>query len=106
MVLLARNGNVRFERITDVRLARFVEASPAMSCIYALTGGELDRLEIIKRIDRKELTQTRAADLLSLSVRHVRRLLRAFQASGPSGLISKRRGKPSNRALHRLRLTR
>jgi transposase len=60
---------------------------------------ELTRLEVIQRVKRKTLKQRQAAELLSLSVRQVKRLCRAYQAGGAAGLISKRRGQPSNNRL-------
>ena len=38
--------------------------------------------------------------MLGISERHVKRLLRAYRQSGAEGLISKRRGKPSNNRLN------
>jgi hypothetical protein len=60
---------------------------------------ELTRLEVIQRVKRKRLKQGQAAELLSLSVRQVKRLCKAYQGSGAAGLISKRRGQPSNNRL-------
>lgn len=60
---------------------------------------ELTRLEVIQRVKRKTLKQRQAAELLSISVRHVKRLCKTYQASGAAGLISKRRGQPSNNRL-------
>jgi transposase len=60
---------------------------------------ELSRLEVIQRVCRKTLTQRRAADLLALSVRQIKRLCRAYRREGAAALASKRRGRPSN---HRL----
>jgi transposase len=60
---------------------------------------ELSRLEVIQRIKRKTLKQRQAAELLSISVRQVKRLCKAYQVSGAAGLISKRRGQPSNNRL-------
>lgn len=60
---------------------------------------ELTRLEVIQRVKRKTLKQRQAAELLSLSVRQVKRLCKAYQVSGAGGLISKRRGQPSNNRL-------
>jgi len=57
---------------------------------------ELTRLEIIQRVKRKTLKQRQAAELLSLSVRQVKRLCKAYQRAGATGLISKRRGRPGN----------
>jgi transposase len=62
---------------------------------------ELSRLEVIQCVCRKSLTQRRAADLLALSVRQVKRLCRAYKRGGAAAFISKRRGRPSN---NRLRL--
>ena len=60
---------------------------------------ELTRLEVIQRVRRKTLKQRQAAELLSLSVRQVKRLCKAYQASGATGLVSKQRGRPSNNRL-------
>src|SRR5829696_3061711 len=60
---------------------------------------ELTRLEVIQRVKRKTLTQHQAAELLSLSVRQIKRLCKAYQSTGTAGLISKRRGRPSNNHL-------
>ena len=60
---------------------------------------ELTRLEVIQRVKRKTLKQHQAAELLSVSVRQVKRLCKAYQTAGAAGLISKQRGRPSN---HRL----
>ena len=60
---------------------------------------ELTRLEVVQRVKRKTLKQREAAELLSLSVRQVKRLCKAYQADEAAGLISKRRGRPSNNRL-------
>jgi transposase len=60
---------------------------------------ELTRLEVIQRVKRKTFKQRQAAELLSLSVRQVKRLCKAYQTSGATGLVSKRRGQPSNNRL-------
>ena len=60
---------------------------------------ELTRLEVIQRVKRKTLKQRQAAELLSVSVRQVKRLCKAYQTKGAAGLISKRRGRPSNNRL-------
>ena len=51
-----------------------------------LTMGELDRLQIMTRLAERRLTRRRAAALLGLSERQVRRLYRAFQREGAAGL--------------------
>jgi transposase len=60
---------------------------------------ELTRLEVIQRVKRKTLKQRQAAEQLSISVRQVKRLCKTYQATGAAGLISKRRGQPSNNRL-------
>lgn len=41
----------------------------------------------------------RTAERLGLSVRQIERLCRRYEATGPAGLVSARRGRPSNREL-------
>jgi transposase len=64
-----------------------------------MSNREITRLEAMQRIKDKRLTQKEAARMLSLSVRQIKRLYRAYKAQGARGLVSQRRGKPSN---HRL----
>ncbi len=64
-----------------------------------LSRKELDRLQIMTRIAEKRLTRTRAAELLRMSERQVRRLYAAYQARGAAGLASAKRGRPSHRQL-------
>ena len=61
---------------------------------------ELNYLEIIASVDKKSLTQTQAADSLSLTSRQIRRLLKRYRNQVPIGLISKKRGVTGN---HRLK---
>jgi transposase len=67
--------------------------------LLPMSHRELTRLEVIQRVKRKTLKQRQAAELLSISVRQVKRLCKAYQASGAAGLISKRRNQPSNNRL-------
>jgi len=53
----------------------------------------------MSRIKDKRLTQKEAARMLNLSIRQVKRLYQAYRTKGAQGLVSRRRGKPSN---HRL----
>ncbi len=64
-----------------------------------MSAKELDRLEIIDRVVERRLTQRAAAARLGLSLRHVERLCRAFRQHGATGLVSRKRGRPSNRKL-------
>jgi hypothetical protein len=60
---------------------------------------ELVRYYLLSQVLAKQLNQVRAAQLLELSDRQVRNLLKALKANGPEGIISKKRGKTSNRTL-------
>ena len=70
-----------------------------MEPLLPMSQRELTRLEVIQRVKRKTLKQRQAAELLSLSVRQVKRLCKAYRSDGAAGLISKRRGQPSNNRL-------
>ena len=70
-----------------------------MAETVGLTMGELDRLQVLTRIAERRLTRRKAAALLRLSERQVRRLYGAFRRRGAAGLASRRRGRPSNRRL-------
>ncbi len=65
--------------------------------VRLMSDGELTRLEVLRDLDQRRLTTPAAAQLLGLERRQVYRLLKAYRAEGGSGLISKRRGCPSNR---------
>jgi transposase len=64
-----------------------------------MSNREITRLEVMQRLKEKRLKQKQAAEMLGLSVRQVKRLYRSYRKKGAQGLVSKRRGKPSN---HRL----
>ena len=60
---------------------------------------ELSRLEVMQRLIEKRMCQKEAASVLGVSIRHVKRLLSRYRRDGAQGLISKRRGRPSNNRL-------
>ena len=64
-----------------------------------MSNHEITRLEVMQRLKDKRLTQKEAARMLGISTRQVKRLWRAYRKKGAKGLVSARRGKPSN---HRL----
>jgi transposase len=70
-----------------------------MEELWTMSTKELDRALVMARLIERSLSQQAAANMLQVTVRQVRRLLRAFEAQGVSALASKRRGKPSNRRL-------
>ena len=57
------------------------------------------RLDAMRRIKRKELTVTAAAEMMDLSLRQARRIWKRFAAIGDAGLIHQLRGRASNRRL-------
>jgi winged helix-turn helix protein len=65
--------------------------------IRLMSDGELSRLEVLRDLDQRRLTTAAAGQLLGLERRQVFRLLKAYRIGGPTGLISKRRGRRSNR---------
>jgi hypothetical protein len=65
--------------------------------LLLMSKTELSRAEILYQVCEDKITLTAAAGLLHLSRRQATRLLAAYRAQGPSGLISRKRGKPSNR---------
>jgi transposase len=67
--------------------------------IVKMSGKELRRLQVIRHVIEKTLTQVRAAALLGLTDRQVRRLVRRVQREGDGALAHRRRGQPSNRRL-------
>ena len=67
-----------------------------MDKLLTMSTKEVTRMEVMQRLEKETLKQQEAAKILGISIRHVKRLLRAYRRTGAAGLISKRRGKPSN----------
>lgn len=59
----------------------------------------LNRLDVINRLLRRNITGSYAAELLKISIRQVWRLKEAVQLNGPSGLLHGNKGKQSNRRI-------
>ena len=68
-----------------------------MEELLTMSNKELDRAGVMSRLVERRLSQVAAAETLGVGIRQVRRLLRAYEAKGAASLVSKRRGKPSNR---------
>jgi hypothetical protein len=62
-----------------------------------MSDKELSRLEVLRDLDHRRLTAAAASELLGLGRRQTLRLLKAYRTIGVYGLISKQRGRPSNR---------
>jgi transposase len=67
--------------------------------LVQMSRRELDRKRLLDRILDRLLPQKDASKQMGLSGRHVRRLMRRYKEQGAPGLVSQRRGKPSNRKL-------
>lgn len=59
---------------------------------------EIDALKIYQQLDSRTLKQKQAAVMLGITTRQIRSNLKAYKRDGPIALVSKRRGKRSNRA--------
>ncbi|MCC6641924.1 MAG: helix-turn-helix domain-containing protein [Deltaproteobacteria bacterium] len=66
---------------------------------WTMSAKELDRLEVLGRVIERRLTQRQATEQLGLSLRQVERLCGALRRDGAAGLVSGKRGRPSNRKL-------
>jgi transposase len=64
-----------------------------------MTQRERDRLVVLKKAQKKLITQKQAATELQLTERQVRRLLRQLKAQGDKAVMHALRGRPSNRKL-------
>ena len=67
--------------------------------LLSMSKEELSRLEVMEQLQEKRMGQRTAAEILGVSVRHVKRLLRSYRSEGAAGLVSKQRGQPSHHQL-------
>ena len=65
--------------------------------VLKMSKRELDRAETLQRVCDRGLSVTDAAEAMNVTRRHAARLLGAYRLQGTAGLMSKRRGRPSNR---------
>jgi hypothetical protein len=61
--------------------------------------GELKRLHVIRKVLERVIKQVEAAEILSLSGRQIRRIVKRIKMEGDRGVIHKSRGRPSNRGI-------
>jgi hypothetical protein len=66
--------------------------------VIAMSGKELDRMQVLRDLSSNHITVAEAAGLMRLSRRQVFRLAKRYCEDGPAALVSKRRGRPSNRS--------
>lgn len=66
--------------------------------IIMVSQKELKRLEIIHKLQERRIKQTDAAEILRISVRQIRRIIKRVEKESDKGIAHKSRGKSSNRA--------
>lgn len=62
---------------------------------------ELKRLHVIEKVLEGTVKQGEAAEILSLSGRQIRRIVKRIRSEGSRGIIHRSRGRPSNRRISR-----
>src|ERR1700731_3866626 len=67
--------------------------------VITMSCNELTRLRVLIDVADGRLSVADATGLIGVGRRQIYRLLQAFRADGADGLISRKRGGPSNRAL-------
>src|ERR671916_210550 len=67
--------------------------------VVLMSKRELNRIDILARLESGRLTPGAAAALLRVSERQVYRLRHRFRDGGPAGMADRRRGRPSNNRL-------
>ena len=67
--------------------------------LHIMSDKELARLEVLRDLMSGRLTVSTAAELMGLERRQVQRLAKAYQDQGATALVSKKRGRPSNRQM-------
>ena len=68
-----------------------------MTWTIAMSNKELARKTEVERVIDHRITQKAAANKLGVTERQFRRILQRYREEGDSGLVSRKRGKPSNR---------
>ena len=60
---------------------------------------ERDRLKVMEQVEQGLMSQIKAAEVLGLSVRQVRRIQLRYRGQGDRGLVHRSRGRPSSRRI-------
>ena len=63
--------------------------------VLAMSAAEITRFDTLMRLDRGEIRVADAMELLGLARRQVYRLLGRLRQDGASGMVSRKRGRPS-----------
>jgi hypothetical protein len=67
--------------------------------MVVMSKRELNRLDVLARLDSDRLTARAAAELMTITLRQTYRLLRRYRDGGASAIANQRRGRPSNNRL-------
>src|SRR6476659_8537515 len=67
--------------------------------MVVMSKRELNRLDVLARLDSDKLTARAAAELMTITLRQTYRLLRRYRDGGASAVANQRRGRPSNNRL-------
>jgi transposase len=67
--------------------------------ILTMSKREFERAALMRQVHERRLTQAAAATLLGLSQRQTERLYQRYRTAGPAALVSRKRGRPSNRRI-------
>ena len=70
-----------------------------MDKLLQMSAKELTRLEVMQRLTQKRMSEKEAGRLLRLSMRQIKRVLRAYREQGAAGLVSKHCGRKANNRL-------
>ena len=70
-----------------------------MEEFLTMSNKELERYRVLNLVLENKLSQVKAGELLNITDRQIRNLLRVLNRDGPKGLISKKRSYPSNRCI-------
>src|SRR6202165_1323825 len=67
--------------------------------MVVMSKRELNRLDVLARLNSDRLTARAAAELMTVTLRQTYRLLRRYRDGGASAIANQRRGRPSNNRL-------
>src|ERR1700737_4541897 len=67
--------------------------------VVLMSKPELNRIDVLARLDGRRRTALAAADLMRVTLRQTHRLLKRYRAGGAPAIANRRRGRPSNNRL-------
>src|ERR1700681_1530913 len=67
--------------------------------VVLMSKRELNRIDVLARLDGRRLTASAAADLMRITLRQTHRLLKRYRDDGAAAIANWRRGRPSDNRL-------